>query len=112
MEEPHFRRSARSSFDVEVGYRLDVDGAALQRGGRVQDIGMGGVFVTCASAPPVGTHVRLVFALPTAWEPLDVPARVRWVRPDGFGAEFGALTPRQAEALFELVQRLGFEEPA
>jgi len=86
--------------------------AELKKAGGVSDLGMGGVFVTCSHAPPVGAALRIFFSLPTAWDPVDLPAEVRWTRPTGFGAEFGKLTPAQAQALHELVSRLGFEEPA
>lgn len=112
MSDPHFRRSARSAVDLKVTFRLDRRDAELQKAGRVSDLGMGGVFVACASAPPVGSAIRLVFSLPTAWDPLDLPAEVRWTKPSGFGAEFRQLSPQQAEALYDLVQRLDFEEPA
>lgn len=112
MSDPHFRRSARSAVDLKVSFRLDERDAELQKAGRVSDLGMGGVFISCASAPPIGAAIRIYFALPTAWDPVDLPAEVRWTRPGGFGAEFRRLTAKQAEALYELVQRLDFEEPA
>lgn len=111
MSEPHFRRSARSAVDLKVSFRLDRRDAELQKAGRVSDLGMGGVFVTCASAPAVGSPIRLYFSLPSAWDPLDLPAAVRWIKPGGFGAEFGKLSAHQAEALCDLIQRLDFEEP-
>lgn len=110
MSDPHFRRSARSAVDLKVSFRLDALDAELQKAGRVSDLGMGGVFVSCATPPAVGAAVRLYFALPTAWDPVELPAVVRWARADGFGAEFRQLGPRQAEALLELVQRVGFGE--
>ena len=77
MTDPHFRRSARSAVDLKVSFRLDERDAELQKAGRVSDLGMGGVFVSCASAPPVGAAIRIYFALPTAWDPVDLPAEVR-----------------------------------
>jgi hypothetical protein len=112
MTGPHFRRSARSAVDLRVSFRLDAPDAELQKAGRVSDLGMGGVFVSCGTAPPIGAPIRLSFALASAWDPVDLPAVVRWARPDGFGAEFRGLSLRQAEALHELVQRLDFEEDA
>ncbi len=112
MSDPHFRRSARSAVDLKVSFKRDERDAELQKAGRVSDLGMGGVFVSCTHAPPVGAALRIYFSLPTAWDPVDLPAEVRWTRPTGFGAEFGRLSPAQAQALRELVSRLGFEEPA
>jgi hypothetical protein len=110
MNDPHFRRSARSAVDLKVSFRLDAPDATLEKAGRVSDLGMGGVFVGCISAPPIGASIRIYFALPSAWDPVDLPAVVRWLDRDGFGAEFRGLTAPQAEALAELVARLGFEE--
>jgi len=110
MSDPHFRRSARSAVDLKVSFRLDRRDAELQKAGRVSDLGMGGVFVACTSVPTLGSSIRLIFSLPTAWDPLELPAEVRWTKPGGFGAEFRQLSPLQAEALHGLVQRLDFEE--
>lgn len=110
MTDPHFRRSARSAVDLKVSFRLDERDAELQKAGRVSDLGMGGVYVACAKAPPIGAAIRLYFALPTAWDPIDLPAQVRWAQAGGFGAEFRKLTAPQADALSQLVSRLDFEE--
>ncbi|GAB4198105.1 MAG: hypothetical protein OHK0013_06850 [Sandaracinaceae bacterium] len=110
MTGPHFRRSARNAVDLRVSFRLDANDAELRKEGRVSDLGMGGIFVSCATPPPAGTAVRLFFSLPSAWDPVELSAIVRWVSATGFGAEFRGLGAREAEALHELVQRLGFEE--
>ena len=54
----------------------------------------------------------------TAWEPLEIPCRVRWVsdgtagRPHGFGVRFASLSTGQASALYELLQAADFIGPS
>lgn len=85
--------------------------------GRVSDLGMGGAFVSSDGAlPEIGARVIVVLSLPTAWDPLELPAEVRWHREGvlddaGFGVRFYGLSPAQAGALYELVSRTGFSEP-
>ena len=79
-----------------------------------RDVGFGGAFVETADVLAVGTRIRLVLSTATAWEPLDLPARVVWHRdgqdgtPSGFGVRFDALTPGQAGALHALLETSTF----
>lgn len=117
MSDAHFRRSARSPIELRVCFRRDEPGAALEKAGRIADLGMGGAFVQADRPPPVGTGLVVTLQSPTAWDPLELPAEVRWVSEDGlaglgrgFGVKFGALAPSQAAALYELLSSSGFEE--
>lgn len=74
--------------------------------GSLVDVGLGGARISCLRPPPVGTRLRVALTPPTAWEPLEVPAEVRWVdgeRQPGFGIAFGALTSTEANALHALL---------
>jgi Tfp pilus assembly protein PilZ len=111
-DDPHFRRSSRTPVGLRARYRKDEPGSALEKAGRVSDLGMGGAFVETNDPPAVGVKVCLIFGTPTAWDPLELPAEVRWVkhdRPSGFGVRFRALTPAQASALTELVRNNPFQ---
>ena len=106
-DDPHFRRSPRAPVELRARYRKDQPGSAFEKAGRVSDLGMGGAFVEAHDPPPAGTKVWLTFGAPTAWDPLELPAEVRWQKhepPAGFGVRFRALTPPQANALAELVR--------
>jgi hypothetical protein len=104
-EDQHFRQSPRAPVELRAQFRRDEPGAALEKGGRVSDLGMGGAFLEASDPPPEGTRLWVTFSVPTAWDPLEVPAEVRWRGEGGFGVRFRALTPGQAAALRELVQQ-------
>lgn len=110
MSDAHFRRSVREPVNLRVQFRRDAADAELEKAGRVRDLSMGGVFVACAACPDVGTAVRLYFALPSAWDLVELPAEVRWTNDEGFGAAFRDMSSRQADSLIELIQKLGFDE--
>ena len=55
---------------------------------------------------------RLVLSAPSAWDPLDLPAVVRWVEDTTFGVAFGELSRAQASALYELLAASRFAEAA
>ncbi len=101
--DPHFRKAPRAPVELRASFRRDAPGAVLEKGGRVSDLSMGGAFVEAGDPPQEGALVYLTFTTPTAWDPLELPAEVRWVRDGGFGARFRALTSAQAQALHALV---------
>lgn len=116
MQDGHFRRSARTPIELRVCFRRDEPGAALEKAGRISDLGMGGAFVQVDRPPPIGTPILLTLQAPTAWDPLELPAEVRWLSDDpvglgqGFGLEFRGLAPSQATALYELLASAGYSE--
>lgn len=121
MSEGHFRRSARTPIELRVCFRRDEPGSALEKAGRISDLGMGGAFVYSERPPPIGTPIVVTLQAPTAWDPLELPAEVRWVNDApfaagpagagrGFGLEFRRLAPAQATALYELLAQSGFAE--
>ncbi|MDQ3037821.1 MAG: PilZ domain-containing protein [Myxococcota bacterium] len=128
MSDAHFRRSARAAIELRVCFRRDEPGSALEKAGRIADLGMGGAFVQSERPPAIGTPIVLTLQAPTAWDPLELPAEVRWTSDDdaagamtragaipagfgrGFGLKFRALAPTQAAALYELLSSAGFGE--
>ena len=110
-DDGHFRAGPRAPVELRASYRRDRPGAVLEKGGRVSDLSMGGAFVETSDPPDDGTELWLTFSTPTAWDPLELPAEVRWSKPGGFGVRFRALTPTQAQALHALVQSVApFED--
>jgi hypothetical protein len=113
-EGAHFRRTARQPVELSVRFSRDPDDAALERSGKLLDLGLGGAQVRCARPPVVGSRVRLTLAAPTAWDPLELAGEVRWVEPSDDGAAFGLaferLSSAQAAALHELLSISGFAD--
>ncbi len=109
-EDPHFRRTARQPLELSVRYRRDVEGAPLEQAGRLVDLGLGGAQIKCDRPPRVSTALRITLTAPSAWDPLDLPAMVRWVNEAEltFGVEFDRLSRSQAAALYELLQASRF----
>lgn len=106
----HFRKSARATVELRARYRRDGPGSVLERSARVSDLGMGGAFL---HDPGLRVGVRLLVSLtaPTAWEPLELAAEVRWIDARGAGVAFRSLTGPQATALRALVELVGYAEP-
>lgn len=97
-------------------FRKDEPGATLEHVGMISDVGVGGGFVASDAVMPVGARVRLVLSPPTAWDPIELPATVRWLSDGsgggeaGFGVRFEALTAKEATALHELVHASDYAE--
>ncbi|MCB9615548.1 MAG: PilZ domain-containing protein [Sandaracinus sp.] len=112
-DELHFRRGGRQPVRLRIRFRV---GAALEQEGTTNDVSMGGAFVETRRPPSVGQTVELELVSPTAWDPLKIPALVRWSsdgsdgRAIGFGVRFDELTRGQASALHELLQASGYLE--
>lgn len=112
----HFRRSRRQPVSIRVRFRRDTPGSTLVLDGLLGDLSVQGAFVETRHPLPEGSRVRLEFSSPTAWEPIEVGATVRWVsdgtgsEPVGFGVRFESLTPHEATALYELVHASAYAE--
>ena len=80
-------------------------GGGEQRIGRVQTLGMGGLFLADPNPPPVDTKLRLTFEVPGG--NVHAEAIVRSVRPgEGMGLEFTKTGPRERILLERLLRRL------
>ncbi len=111
-EDAHFRKTARQPIELSVQYRKDSEDAPLRLVGRLVDLGLGGAQILCDRPPPVDAELRIILTAPTAWDPLDLPAGVRWVDAEKstFGVAFDRLSRSQAAALYELLQVSRFAE--
>ena len=96
---------------------------------RVHDIGLGGAGLEMAGGSiKEGDRVILSFIAPTLWDPLEIPARVAWIRTTSgfepprdlrrpsaaetttrFGVAFEATDAGRVLALFELVSTFVFD---
>lgn len=99
----HFRRTARQAVELSVRFRRDAEDAAFEHSGTLLDLGLGGAQVRSTRAPDVGARVRITLIAPSAWDPLDLPAEVRWADREAFGVAFERLSRPEAAALYELL---------
>jgi len=109
-EGSHFRRTARQPIELAVRFRRDAEDAALEHSGTLLDLGLGGAQVRADRAPHVGARLRVTLVAPSAWDPLDLPAEVRWADTESFGVAFDRLSRAEAAALYQLLAASRFAE--
>jgi hypothetical protein len=78
------------------------DGAPIA--GVAKDISIGGMFIEATESLPFGTEITIVLRLPGAKVELRLPGIVRWVKPVGFGVQFGSMGARETHAISELLK--------
>jgi len=71
---------------------------------RAKDISIGGMFVESEEAVTFGTEVTIVLRLPNGKADSRLPAVIRWLKPGGFGVQFGLLGARETHAISELLK--------
>lgn len=72
---------------------------------RVRTLGMGGAFISVPDPPPVDTHLRLAFEVPTGY--VQAEAIVRSIQPgEGMGIEFTKIGYKERLLLKRLLKRL------
>lgn len=67
------------------------------------DLSLGGMFIESDTAPPFASSVVVACSLPRL-EAARLPAVVRWVKPGGFGVQFGLLGARETHGIGLLVR--------
>ena len=72
--------------------------------GMAKDISIGGMFIEATDSLPFGTEITILLRLPGAKVELRLPGIVRWVKPVGFGVQFGSLGARDTHAISELMK--------
>jgi hypothetical protein len=77
-------------------------GPAFQAKGK--DVSVGGMYLEAAESPVFGTELTIVGPLPGAKKEFRLPAVVRWVKPGGFGVQFGLLGALETHLLSELMK--------
>lgn len=75
-------------------------GASLS--GRAKDISVGGMFIESEAEVAFGMQVSIVVRLPNTKADSRLPGVVRWIKPGGFGVQFGLLGARETHAISEL----------
>ncbi len=99
------RRHRRLPVDLEVRWRVLADRTWFDS--RIEDISPGGAFVATSETRPPGTELVFDVTPPGNLVPLQIAARVAWVRAErGYGVEFRSRDAGGARRLRELVRRL------
>lgn len=108
----HFRRSERASVLLRAELRKGSRDAVLTKSGHISDLSVGGAYIESDSPPSMGERLWVRIVAPTAWEPLELQAEVRWIEAGGFGVRFSQMTQADAAALLALVELAGFGSEA
>jgi type IV pilus assembly protein PilZ len=88
---------------IDVTLRCEPkDGGAFSAKGK--DVSVGGMYLEAGESPVFGTELTIVGMLPGAKKDLRLPAVVRWVKPGGFGVQFGLLGALETHVLSELMK--------
>ena len=101
------RHARRVDFEVEVTFESHHNFYT----GFTQNISSGGLFIACHDPSPIGSTIRVKFALPGLPGPIDAETIVRWVRevgePDqhGMGVQFTHLSPPVQAAIDKFIQQ-------
>jgi hypothetical protein len=99
------RQFERATFDGAV----EIEHGSERWSGRLRDLSVGGAFVISDRAVAFGQPVRMWIALPALTErgrpPAEIEGIVRWVRPEGFGVQFGPTGAMATFALADFVAR-------
>lgn len=94
------RRHTR--YPIECPLFFTVKGRAEPREGVAKDIAIGGMFVATSEPAAFGEEVIVRVLLPGASEEVSLPGRVRWVRADGMGVQFGLLGAAETHLINEI----------
>jgi type IV pilus assembly protein PilZ len=73
--------------------------------GIIKDISMGGMYIEAAEVPVFASKLTIVCQPPGAPAPMRLPAVVRWLKPGGFGVQFGLLGARETHLIARVVRR-------
>ena len=80
-------------------------GEGSAQSGASRDISVGGMFIESPSSPPLGAQITIELTLPGDKKVVQLPAVVRWSKPDGFGVQFGLLGARETHLITEIIRR-------
>ena len=72
--------------------------------GQAKDISVGGMYIESETPVSFGTEVSIVVRLPNTKANARLPGVIRWIKPGGFGVQFGLLGARETHAISELLK--------
>ena len=88
---------------LSVALTCEVKGGATING-NAKDISIGGMFIESNAQLSFGQEVIISLWLPGGKADARLPGIVRWLKPGGFGVQFGLLGARETHAISELLK--------
>jgi hypothetical protein len=97
------RRVQRVTLGCWTEFSLRDEKPPVRNEGIARDISLGGAFIETIHRCPRGERVLVYLTLPGSRRQMALAAFVRWVDRDGFGVQFGLLTPRDTHDISQYV---------
>jgi hypothetical protein len=92
------RRTA-TRHDVVIAVTVVLQGSTEPVEATLENLSLGGAFVTLARRLSIGARLSLRFRLPTRDQPIETGAVVRWCSDQGAGVQFDGLRAGEVWAL-------------
>ena len=93
------RSHPRVPLSAEVVCEMSGGGSVT---GQAKDISVGGMFIESEAQVGFNMQVTIVVRLPNTKAESRLPGVIRWIKPGGFGVQFGLLGARETHAISEL----------
>ena len=91
----------RTSTRHDVSFSATITISGTQRHAKLINLSLGGALVETGTTHALGERMQIAFGVPTADEPIEVGATVRWADGNGVGLQFDGLRARDVWALNE-----------
>jgi hypothetical protein len=89
---------------LSAAVTCEVTGGGVSIMGQAKDISVGGMYIESETPVSFGTEVNIVLRLPNTKANARLPGVIRWIKPGGFGVQFGLLGARETHAISELLK--------
>lgn len=97
-------RRTQTRYDVDFPASVTVDDFTYEV--TLQNLSLGGAFVTYHDRPPMGQRVQIAFTIPIEDHRIEVGGAVRWGTGEGIGIQFDGLRARDVWALNKYFEQL------
>lgn len=73
---------------------------------KLENLSLGGAYLTAPRRHAIGTRLRVSFRVPTLDTAIEIDASVRWATADGTGVQFDGLQAREVWSLNKYFESL------
>lgn len=98
------QKRAATRHAVTIAVTVNVEGQSFES--EMQNLSLGGAYVSLGRRLAMGTRVDLRFRIPTQDEPIEIGAQVRWSTDEGIGVQFGGLRAREVWSLNKFFEKV------